>query len=48
MTPDFSTAARLANREHVIATYPVPFQLEFAVCLTVLLGFAAYLLSVTL
>lgn len=40
--------ARRADREQVIATYEVPFQLEFGVCFTILLGFAGYLLSVTL
>jgi hypothetical protein len=48
MNLDLTNARRLADREEVMRSYPVPFQLEFAVCLGVLLGFAAYLLSVTL
>jgi hypothetical protein len=40
--------ARRADRKQVIATYAVPFQLEFGVCFAILLSFAAYLLSVAL
>jgi len=40
--------ARRANRDQVISTYPVPFQVEFAVCFGIVLAFSAYLLSVTL
>lgn len=42
------TAAQLAHRAQVIATYPPAFRLEAAVCFSILLSFAAYLLSVAL
>lgn len=48
MNLDLPNARRLAHREQVIATYPVPFKLEAAVCFSILLAFSAYLLSVAL
>jgi hypothetical protein len=36
-----------AMRKQVTAAYPVPFQVEFAVLLTILLGFAVTLAVLT-
>jgi hypothetical protein len=48
MNLELTPAARLANREEVMRSYKPAFQLEAAVCLSILLSFAVYLLSMTL
>lgn len=48
MNLDLPNARRLAHREEVMRSYPPAFRLEAAVCFSILLSFAAYLLSVAL